>query len=1147
MKKLLVANRSEIAIRVFRAAAELGIRTVAVYSHEDRFALHRFKADESYMVGAGKGPVQAYLDIPGIVELAKRVGVDAIHPGYGFLSENAEFAAACRAAGITFVGPTPEMLASFGDKIAAKKLALQAKVPTVPGSDGPVLPGPALKAEADRVGYPLILKASFGGGGRGMRVVNKPEELEPKLEEAAREAGSAFGNAAVFVERYIARARHIEVQVLGDKHGHVVHLWERDCSVQRRHQKVVEIAPAPNLDPGVRKALCEAAVRLVKQVDYLAAGTVEFLVDVDTNAFYFIEVNPRIQVEHTVTELVTGIDLVRAQLLVCQGVSLHDPLVGVPPQDQVRTNGFALQCRVTTEDAENNFIPDYGVLTNYRSPAGFGIRLDGGTAYSGARILPFYDSLLVKVCAWSPRFDQAVQRMDRALREFRIRGVKTNIPFLENVLAHPVFQAGDCTTSFIDRTPELRQIPSKKDRATRLLNFVGEVQVNGNPEAKGRTDGRELVPPPVLPAGRDDVLPEGWRDRLRKLGPAKLAEAIRAEKRLLLTDTTFRDAHQSLLATRVRTYDMLQAAPFVARKMAGLFSLEMWGGATFDTAMRFLKEDPWQRLADLRTAVPNILFQMLLRAGNAVGYTNYPDDVVKRFTKVAADAGVDVFRIFDCLNNADSILPAMEAVLEHGKVLAEPAICYTGDILDPRRDKYTLKYYVDLAKVLAKAGAHILAIKDMAGLCRPYAAERLVRALREEIGIPIHFHTHDTAAVQAAAYLKAAEADVDIVDGAAASMSGLTSQPNLNSLVESLRHTPRDTGLDALALREYSRYWEAVRKLYYPFESGMLAGTAEVYEHEMPGGQVTNLQEQAKSLGLGLRWPEVAAAYVEVNRLFGDIVKVTPTSKVVGDLALFMVGNNLAPADLLDEGRHLAFPASVVEFFEGKLGQPYQGFPEKLQRIILSGRKPMTVRPGVALPPTDFDKVKAELEAKLKSPATEHQLQSHLMYPKVAADFEAHLAAYSDTSVLPTDVFFYGMKPGREMSVDIEPGKTLIVKFLTVGGADADGLRTVFFELNGQPRSVRVADRALKPATTARAKADPGNPGHVAAPMPGKVGGVAVGVGQKVAKGEKLLTIEAMKMESSVYAPVAGKVKEINVTPGSTVDGKDLLVVIEPG
>ena len=1143
IKKILVANRSEIAIRVFRAAAEMGIRTVGVYSQEDRFALHRFKADEAYLIGEGKGPVAAYLDISGIITLAKKTGVDAIHPGYGFLSENAEFAKACRDADLLFIGPTPEMLATFGDKLAAKRIALETQVPTIPGTDQPVKPGPALKKAAEKVGYPMILKASFGGGGRGMRVVEKPGDLESKLEEAMREAGGAFGNPAVFLERYIKRARHIEVQVLGDGRGGVRHLWERDCSVQRRHQKVVEIAPAPKLDPKIRQGLCDAAVKLVGAVNYLCAGTVEFLVNADTGEYYFIEVNPRVQVEHTVTEMVTGIDIVRSQILLAQGVGFDDPILAIPAQDQIQTRGYAIQSRITTEDPENRFIPDYGRISTYRSTAGFGVRLDGGTAYSGAVITPYYDSLLVKVTTWASTFEQSIQRMDRALSEFRIRGVRTNIPFINNLILHPTFQRGEVITTFIDDTPELFRWPHRKDRATKLLKYIGDVIVNGNNEVKGRADGRAM-PAPVAPDGVQSKPPPGLRQKYQELGAERFSAWLLKQKQLLMTDTTMRDAHQSLLATRVRSYDMLRVAPFLAHRAPQLFSLEMWGGATFDSAMRFLKEDPFERLDDLRRAVPNILFQMLLRAGNAVGYTNYPDDIVKRFVRGAAEHGIDVFRVFDCLNWMPNLRPAMDAVLESGAI-CEPAICYSGDLLDPKRDKYTLDYYVKLAKQLEKAGAHILAIKDMAGLCKPYAAHKLVKTLREEIGIPIHFHTHDTAGVQAASLLKAAEAGVTIVDAAAASMSGMTSQVNLNSMVEALRNTPRDTGLDIDALNTYSAYWQDVRTLYYPFESGMLASTSEVYHHEMPGGQVTNLQEQAKSMGLGPRWPEVAKAYEQVNQLFGDIVKVTPTSKVVGDMALFMVANNLKPEDLLDENRDISFPASVVELFEGKLGQPVGGWPKKLQKIVLRGKPAMTKRPGELLPATNFGKLIKELATKMHEEPSETDLLCYLMYPKIFLELVAHRKQFGDTALLPTDVFFHGMKPGTEITTELEAGKSIIIKFLTVGEPDEEGVREVFFEMNGQPRSARIADRSLKSTAIHHVKADPDEPGHVASPMPGKVSALVVQAGQPVKKGDKLLSIEAMKMETAVYAPIDGVIKDVRVKTGSPVEARELLIVVD--
>jgi len=1145
MQRILVANRSEIAIRVFRAASELGLTTIAIYAHEDRFSLHRSKADEAYLVGEGKGPLGAYLDINGIIALARRAGVDAIHPGYGFLAENAAFARACAEAGIRFIGPTPEVLEKFGDKVAARKLATEAGLPVLPGTEAPVTGGASLAEEARRIGFPLIMKASFGGGGRGMRVVREASEMGALLEEAQREAKSAFGNDDVFLERYVPRAKHIEVQLLGDQHGGMVHLFERDCSVQRRHQKVVEIAPAPNLDPSVRKALAEAAVALGKSAGLTNAATVEFLVDVERNQSYFIEVNPRIQVEHTVTEVVSGVDLVRSQILIAQGLPMHEPPVSVPRQEQIATLGFAMQCRVTTEDPGNRFIPDFGRITHYQSPAGFGIRLDGGTAYSGATITPYYDSLLVKVTASAPTFDQTIRRMDRALREFRVRGPKTNIPFLENLIRHPTFRAGEATTTFVDGAPELVQGAPKRDRASKVLTFIGDMIVNGNPEVKGRTDGRALPEPEMPPLALTEPIPPGTRDKLLLLGPVGFSRWVLDQKALLLTDTTFRDAHQSLLATRMRTVDLLRIAPYVARRLPGLFSLEMWGGATFDSAMRFLKEDPWDRLAGLRQAVPNILFQMLLRAGNAVGYTNYRDEVVAAFVKTAAKAGIDLFRVFDCFNWVENMRPSLEAVLESGAV-CEGAICYTGDLLDPRRDKYDLTYYVGLARQLEKIGVHIIGIKDMAGLCRPYAAQRLVKALREEVSLPIHFHTHDTAGVQAASVVKAADSGVHIADAAISSMSGLTSQPNLNSLVAAFQNTDRDSGLDLEALDRCSDYWESIRELYYPFEGGMRTGTSQVYRHEIPGGQITNLKEQAQGLGLAPRWREILRTYGQVNQLFGDIVKVTPSSKVVGDMALFMVANNLAASDILDEKRELSFPKSVVDLMEGRLGRPEGGFPVDVQSRILNGRKPLAGRPSDALPPTDLSAVRAEVQGKSKAQPTERDLMSHLMYPGVFADYEAHRRMFGDTSVVPTDVFFYGMEPGREITVEIDPGKSLIVKFIAIGEPETDGRRAVFFELNGAPRQIQVADRAVKSTRPGKAKADPKNPAHVGAPMPGKVVQALAGRGQAVALGQKLFALEAMKMETSLNSPFAGTVKEVHALSGATVEAGDLLMILEP-
>jgi pyruvate carboxylase len=1145
LQKILAANRSEIAIRVFRSAHELGLRTVAIYAHEDRFALHRFKADEAYQVGQPGEPLRAYLGIEPIVALAKQVEVDLIHPGYGFLSENPAFARACREAGLTFVGPREEVLERLGDKLAARHIAAAANVSVLAGSDAPVKSAAEARKLADKLGYPVIVKAAMGGGGRGMRVAHERSQLDEAVSQAQREAGAAFGIADVFLEEFVARARHLEVQLLGDAHGNLVHLFERDCSVQRRHQKVVEMAPALNLDAATRQRLLDAALAVGRAVRLDNAGTVEFLFDVDRGDFYFIEVNPRIQVEHTVTEEITDFDLVKCQILIAQGASLADPEIGLGEQANVQAHGFALQCRVTTEDAANRFIPDYGRLSHYRSASGMGIRLDAGTAFSGAVITPFYDSLLVKVTAHGLRFVDAARRMERCLQEFRVRGVKTNIPFLLNLVTHPKFLQGGVTTKFLDETPELFDLPTRQDRASRLLSYLGEVIVNGNPEIRDKVTRWQggKVKDRALTVTLSSA-PAGTRDKFFELGPERFAAWVRKQQRLLLTDTTFRDAHQSLLATRMRTYDMLHIAPTYARRHAGLFSLEMWGGATFDTALRFLKEDPWQRLAALRERVPNILFQMLLRANNAVGYTNYPDNVVKAFIKEAAQAGIDLFRIFDALNWLPNLKLAVETVRNCGQ-LCEPALCYTGDILDPKRTKYTLAYYVDLARQLEKMGANLLAIKDMAGLCKPHAAQLLVKALRQEIGIPIHFHTHDAAGGQLGSLLRAADEAVDVVDVAMAPLAGMTSQPSLNALVEAVRFTPRDTGLEFEPLQETAEYWEEVRRHYAPFESGQLAASAEVYRHEMPGGQYTNLYQQAQAVGVGDRWHQVCRTYAEVNRLFGDIIKVTPTSKVVGDMALFMVANKLSARDVLEGPRELAFPESVVEFFEGKLGQPVGGFPKDLQKRVLRGRKPLRGRPGATLSAADFAATRERLEKDLGRTVRDREVVTDLLYPRVFADFLAHQAKYSDTSVLPTPVFFHGMQPGEEVSVEIEPGKTLIVKFLAVGDPHEDGRRTVFFELNGQPREVLVLDRSLAAEVPAHAQAEPGNPWHVAAPMPGLVASVFVAPGDRVTAGQNLLTLEAMKMETTVRAEQAGTVADVLVRRGTQVDTGDLLVQLE--
>jgi pyruvate carboxylase len=1144
--KLMAANRSEIAIRIFRAATELGLRTVGIYAQEDRLSVHRFKADEAYLIGQGKGPVGAYLDIPSIVALAKERGVDMIHPGYGFLSENADFAKACQAAGITFVGPRPELLSLMGDKVAARALAQKVGVPTLPGTEEPVEDRAEALRIAKEIGFPLIIKAAFGGGGRGMRVVERGADLANLLDEARNEAGRAFGNPAVFLEKYIPRAKHIEVQVLGDRHGNVLHLHERDCSVQRRHQKVVEIAPSVALDPKVREELCQASVKIASEIHYDNAGTVEFLLDLDSNEWFFIEMNPRIQVEHTVTEVITGIDLVRAQILVAQGKSLHGPEIDLPRQDKIPRNGYAVQCRVTTEDPENKFTPNYGRILTYRSAAGFGIRLDGGMGDAGSVITPFYDSLLVKVTASGRDFITALQRMDRALREFRVRGVKTNIPFLENVISNKTFRDGNATTTLIDTTPELLHFKPRRDRATKLLTFLADVIVNGNAQAKGYKLKATIAPPEVAFDSKVAPAP-GTRQLLIEVGPKKFAEWTLKQKRLLVTDTTFRDAHQSLMATRVRSYDMLAVADAVARRTPRLFSLEMWGGATFDTTMRFLKEDPWQRLRLLRERVPNICFQMLFRGSNAVGYSNYPDNVVAGFVKHAAEQGIDIFRIFDSLNYLPNLKVAMEAVQET-HAICEGAICYTGDILDPKRTKYSVKYYVKLAKELEKMGAHFLAIKDMAGLCRPYAAHALVKALKEEIGLPIHFHTHDTSGINAASILQASDAKVDVVDLAIASMSGSTSQPNLNSVVAALQNTPRDTTLDLQALNEYSDYWERVREIYTPFDTAPKTGSAEVYLHEMPGGQYTNLKEQAASMGLAQRWPEIARTYADVNQLFGDIVKVTPSSKVVGDMTMFLVTRGMKASDVLNLDPGGAFPESVIDMLSGGLGIPMGGWPKDVQKVILGQRKPIEGRPGEGMPPLNFNKARNELGAKLKRDVTDDDLFSHLMYPEVFAEFARFTREYSDVSVLPTSAFFFGLKPGEEISLDIEEGKTLFIKLISVGAVDQDGSRVVLFELNGVQREATVQDKSVKAEFKSRLKADPDNPLHVGAPIPGLITSLHASSGAKLKKGDKLLTLEAMKMQTTIYAPCDGLVSAIHVATGDTVAAKDLLVTmaIEP-
>lgn len=1144
IRRLLAANRSEIAIRIFRSAHELAIRTVAIYSHEDRFALHRFKADEAYQIGKPGEPIRSYLDIPGIVQLCLDNQIDAVHPGYGFLSENAEFARALRANGIMFIGPSVEALELLGDKVAAREIAKKVGVPVLEGSAAAVRNLDDAIAMGRSMGYPVMLKASKGGGGRGMRVVESEDQLASNLEQAQREAKNAFGSDEVFLEKLVSRARHLEVQILGDQHGNIIHLHERDCSVQRRHQKVVELAPAPNLPRAVASQLHEAALAIAREVGYYCAGTVEFLLDTDTKQFYFIEVNPRIQVEHTVTEEVTGIDLIRSQILVSCGERLGDASQGLPAQEDVHVVGSAIQCRVTTEDPSNQFRPDYGRITHYRSAGGLGIRLDAGSAFSGAVVNPFYDSLLVKVTARGRNLAEAAGRMERCLQEFRIRGVKTNIPFLISLITHPTFLAGDATTRMIDKTPELFELSKRRDRATRLLQFIADTLVNGNKLVADYSTKirRELPEPPRTDHSKP--IPDGFRQQFLKLGAKEFCMSIRNTKELLLTDTTMRDAHQSLLATRVRTYDMLKIADAYARLAHQLFSVEMWGGATFDTSMRFLKESPWQRLADLRSRIPNLLFQMLLRASNAVGYTNYPDNVVKVFVREAAQAGIDIFRVFDALNWTENMRVAMEAVIESG-MICEAAICYTGDILNPNRQKYSLRYYVDLAKQLEKMGAHMLAIKDMAGLCKPAAARKLVAALRQEIGIPIHFHTHDTAGIQASSILNAADEGLEIADGALASMSGGTSQVNLNTLVEAIRFSDRASRLDTDALTQLSEYWKAVRQLYAPFEGESLVAGGDLYQHEMPGGQYTNLYQQAKALGLAPRWDQVCKMYAEANTLLGDIVKVTPTSKAVGDLALFMVANELTPEDVAEDKRELSYPGSVLDLVGGMMGQPPGGFPEKVKRSILKNNPEVANRPGETLQSHNFDETAEKLASKLGRKPTMQETVTSALYPKVFDEFLSHVQQYGDVSLLPTPIFFYGPALGEEFSVDIESGKRLIIRFLAVGEPRPDGVRTVFFELNGQPREVEIVDRSIETKAAKRLKADPADPTQIAAAMPGMVIGVVVTQGTRVTKGQKLLSLEAMKMETVINADRDGEITQLLVQSGSQVEAGDLLLVLK--
>jgi pyruvate carboxylase len=1139
-KRLMVANRSEIAIRVFRAAAELGIRTVAIFAQEDRLSLHRFKADESYEVGRGKGPLRAYLSIDDVIAVAKQAEVDAIHPGYGFLSENPDFAQACADAGICFIGPSPGSMRQLGNKVAARDLATSVGVPVMPAT-GPLPHDPeTIRALAAEIGYPVMLKASWGGGGRGMRPIQVESELLEAVGAGRREALAAFGNDEVYLEKLVSRARHVEVQLLGDTHGNLVHLFERDCTVQRRHQKIIERAPAPYIHDELRGELTAAALKIGRAVGYVGAGTVEFLLDADTDKFYFIEVNPRIQVEHTVTEVVTGLDIVKAQIRIAEGGRIGKVSEsGIPSQEAIRIDGHALQCRITTEDPERGFAPDHGRITAYRPATGFGIRLDGGTAYANAVVSPYYDAMLEKVTAWGATPEESIARMDRALREYRIRGVATNLPFLETVLAHPEFRAMRYTTRFIDDTPELFELDKRRDRATKLLAWIADVTINGHPEMIGRSPIASAIATPEVPRFSGVKIP-GTKQLLDRLGPKDFARWMRQEERVLVTDTTMRDAHQSLLATRMRSFDIVRIADAYATGLPGLLSLECWGGATFDTSMRFLSEDPWDRLSTLRERVPNILLQMLVRGANGVGYANYPDNVVRFFIREAGRAGIDLFRVFDCLNWVENMRVAIDAICEAGKI-AEGAICYTGDILDPKRAKYALAYYVDLAQQLEAAGCHIISIKDMGGLLKPMAAKVLVKALRCSTDLPIHLHTHDTSGIAAASVIAAIDAGVDAVDLAMDALSGATSQPCLGSIVEAQRHRERDTGLDADAIRQINSYWESVRRLYAPFESDLRAGTAEVYLHEMPGGQFTNLREQARAMGLDSRWHEVASAYADANQMFGDIIKVTPSSKVVGDMALMMVAQGLSAADVLDPDRDIAFPSSVVDMLKGELGQPVGGWPRDLQTKALKGQTPITVRPGSLMADVDLEAARVEASDASGRAVCDRSLASALMYPRVFADFRRTAERFGPVWTLPTPVFFGGMKPGQEVNVEIEPGKTLVIVLHAVGDPEPDGHVKLFFELNGQPRIVRVANRSLE-QRQARPKAADGNAQEIGAPMAGAITSIVVAVGQKVKAGDPLLTLEAMKMETMLHAPSDGIVGDVLVKAHDAVEARDLLV-----
>lgn len=1147
IKKVLVANRGEIAIRIFRACTEINVKTVGVYTYEDRYSLHRYKADESYQIGEDNDPLKPYLNINEIVKVALECGADAIHPGYGFLSENANFAKTCEENGIVFIGPKVSVLKALGDKITAKEVAVANNIPIIRSNDKPLKDIETALSEAEIIGYPIMLKAASGGGGRGMRVIREANELKAAFNSSKREALNAFGDDTVFLEKFVENPKHIEIQIVADNFGNTVHLFERDCSVQRRYQKVIEFAPSYDLKQETKDALYKYAIDICKAVDYNNIGTVEFLVD-DDDSIYFIEVNPRIQVEHTVTEVVTNIDLVKTQLFIAGGYKLADQQIKIPNQEAVKVTGYALQCRITTEDPQNDFKPDYGKITTYRSAAGFGIRLDAGSLYQGAVVSPFFDSMLVKITANSRTLDGACRKMRRALTEFRIRGVKTNMPFLDNILKHETFRKGDVTVNFIKQNPDLFTFKAPRNRATKLVTYLGDVIVNGNQDVKKPDPTKTFVKPIVPKFEANGGYPQGTKDLLTKLGPDKFSEWLKAEKKIHFTDTTMRDAHQSLLATRMRTFDMLKVAEGYAKNNPDVFSMEVWGGATFDVCLRFLQENPWERLQLLRKAMPNLLLQMLLRGSNGVGYTAYPDNLIEKFVEQSWENGVDLFRIFDSLNWMKSIAPCIEYVRTKTEGLAEGSICYTGDILNPENKKYNLKYYTNLAKDIENAGAHILAIKDMAGLLKPYAAYELISALKQEVNIPIHLHTHDTSSIQSATYLKAIEAGVDVVDVALGGLSGLTSQPNFNSIVEMMKFHERENPLNINSLNDYSNYWETVRDHYYPFESGLKAGSGEVFKHEIPGGQYSNLKPQAQALGLEDRFHEITAMYADVNMLFGDIIKVTPSSKVVGDMAQYLVSNNLTVQDVLERGDSISFPQSVVSFFKGDLGQPVGGFPKDLQKLILRDEKPYTERPNAHMEPlnieTEYKEFRSKFEQDLSRPINITDFLSYKLYPKVFTDsYNKHLK-YDNLMNLPTKNFFYGMEVGEEIIVELDKGKTLLINLESVGESNEDGLVTVYFKVNGQGRAVQIKDESIKVDKVEHVKADKSNSKEIGAPLQGMLSNILVKEGEKVAKNQPLFIIEAMKMETTITANEAVIIGSLVLKPGVMVNSEDLVITL---